>query len=177
MVGLHNTGANHRAAMLESACCGLPVHMTSRFYMDHRHPQSQQDARSSNDARLGGWKQLKTFPCLFVLPYGNDRSTHFDCSQSNQKDHFDLNNDQPVIFPWRSDRKQKPVRKVIPDSNTDLIKCKQCGAHFSCESGIPNKPCWCDELPRIIPIPDATDSCLCPTCLKTLIETRLKTDD
>jgi hypothetical protein len=43
--------------------------------------------------------------------------------------------------------------------------CEQCGTEFSCYTN----DCWCNELPNIVPL-DLERGCLCPECLKKLIE-------
>lgn len=43
--------------------------------------------------------------------------------------------------------------------------CSQCNAHFSCYT----QGCWCAELPMIVPLDNIND-CLCPKCLKALID-------
>lgn len=46
--------------------------------------------------------------------------------------------------------------------------CVQCGIPFSCYT----QGCWCGELPRIMPMENITD-CLCPACLKLVINEKL----
>jgi hypothetical protein len=43
--------------------------------------------------------------------------------------------------------------------------CEQCGKEFSCYTS----DCWCNDLPNIVPL-DMERGCLCPECLKTLID-------
>jgi hypothetical protein len=46
--------------------------------------------------------------------------------------------------------------------------CFRCGAPFSCAMlGEMEGPCWCTELPRMMPLPGLeAASCYCPGCLK-----------
>lgn len=46
--------------------------------------------------------------------------------------------------------------------------CVNCGIPFSCYT----QGCWCAELPMIMPMEDVTD-CLCPACLKAVIDEKL----
>lgn len=46
--------------------------------------------------------------------------------------------------------------------------CVNCGKAFSCYTA----DCWCAELPMIMPMENITD-CLCPTCLKAVIDEKL----
>jgi hypothetical protein len=46
--------------------------------------------------------------------------------------------------------------------------CHRCKAEFSCYT----KDCWCNDLPNIIPFSEV-DDCMCPTCLKKEIDSRI----
>ena len=46
--------------------------------------------------------------------------------------------------------------------------CVNCGIPFSCYT----QGCWCAELPMIMPMENITD-CLCPVCLKSVINEKL----
>ncbi len=46
--------------------------------------------------------------------------------------------------------------------------CVSCGIPFSCYT----QGCWCAELPMIMPMENITD-CLCPACLKSVINEKL----
>lgn len=46
--------------------------------------------------------------------------------------------------------------------------CVDCGVPFSCYT----KDCWCAELPMIMPMENIID-CLCPACLKAVINKKL----
>lgn len=46
--------------------------------------------------------------------------------------------------------------------------CVNCGISFSCYT----QGCWCGKLPRIMPMENITD-CLCPVCLKSVINEKL----
>lgn len=54
--------------------------------------------------------------------------------------------------------------------------CARCGATFSCAMADPSdgQPCWCTALPPVVPVPtpgaDPNASCLCPACLRQLID-------
>lgn len=51
-------------------------------------------------------------------------------------------------------------------------KCKNCNAEFECGNDN-NVPCWCCNLPNIVPLD--SQNCLCPDCLKKKIaELQLK---
>lgn len=57
-----------------------------------------------------------------------------------------------------------------------MSTCARCGATFSCAMADPSdgQPCWCTTLPPVVPVPrpgaDANASCLCPGCLRQLID-------
>lgn len=57
-----------------------------------------------------------------------------------------------------------------------MSTCARCGATFSCAMADPSdgQPCWCTALPPVMPVPtpgaDANASCLCPACLRKLID-------
>ena len=52
------------------------------------------------------------------------------------------------------------------------IECSQCGAAFRCGATAGEKSCWCASLPKVMPVPKEGEAqgCLCPDCLKSLIE-------
>jgi hypothetical protein len=49
--------------------------------------------------------------------------------------------------------------------------CSQCGAGFECKQA---SGCWCAELPWTLPVPEDTNDpakgCLCPECLRAVME-------
>ncbi|MFC5477537.1 cysteine-rich CWC family protein [Massilia suwonensis] len=48
--------------------------------------------------------------------------------------------------------------------------CSRCGAPFGCamaDGG--DAPCWCTELPPVVPVPGAEAGCWCPACLRAHI--------
>lgn len=47
-------------------------------------------------------------------------------------------------------------------------RCLRCDAPFGCGAESTDKPCWCTELPPVMPVSDA--GCLCPKCLREEIE-------
>lgn len=47
--------------------------------------------------------------------------------------------------------------------------CEQCGTDFGCYTA----GCWCAELPMIMPLDTKTKDCLCPECLKAIINDKL----
>lgn len=47
--------------------------------------------------------------------------------------------------------------------------CPECNSDFLCYSG----NCWCGKLPNIMPLKEH-DLCLCPVCLETAIEEKIK---
>ncbi len=49
--------------------------------------------------------------------------------------------------------------------------CSKCGTAFNC-GNINEQPCWCNELPQIMPLSENED-CFCPDCLKIAIENKL----
>ncbi len=55
-------------------------------------------------------------------------------------------------------------------NNNEKVKvCSQCKTTFSCFS----ENCWCSELPLVMPMIEGED-CLCPKCLKAVIDKKLK---
>jgi len=50
--------------------------------------------------------------------------------------------------------------------------CSVCKASFPCGSNTPNQPCWCSQLPAIMPLTDSED-CRCPSCLKIIIKEKI----
>jgi hypothetical protein len=50
--------------------------------------------------------------------------------------------------------------------------CIRCGAAFGCAMlGEMDGPCWCTQLPPIVPVPaKEVSGCMCPGCLKLHIE-------
>ena len=57
---------------------------------------------------------------------------------------------------------------AIPPANV----CPRCGTAFTCGMQAGWDECWCARLPPVSTIPDAaTPACLCPTCLKALLDT------
>jgi len=53
--------------------------------------------------------------------------------------------------------------------------CTRCGAPFGCAMADGNDgPCWCTELPPVVPVPGVDAGCWCPACLRAHIA---ETDD
>ncbi len=56
-----------------------------------------------------------------------------------------------------------------------MSTCTRCGATFSCamaDGGPADQPCWCTELPPVVPVPGSATagaSCWCPACLRAHI--------
>ncbi len=49
--------------------------------------------------------------------------------------------------------------------------CPRCGAIFTCGLITRQEHCWCFDLPKVkLKSEERLKSCLCPNCLKTLIE-------
>ncbi|HVL56606.1 MAG TPA: cysteine-rich CWC family protein [Burkholderiaceae bacterium] len=46
--------------------------------------------------------------------------------------------------------------------------CARCGASFGC--GARSDACWCAGLPALQPLPAGFDGCLCPDCLRSLLD-------
>jgi hypothetical protein len=47
-----------------------------------------------------------------------------------------------------------------------MSTCTRCGAEFGCamaDGG--SAPCWCTELPPVVPVPGVDARCWCPQCL------------
>jgi hypothetical protein len=62
-------------------------------------------------------------------------------------------------------------------SNTDqrpgaaMSTCTRCGAEFGCAMADgSDAPCWCTQLPPVVPVPGAQAGCWCPACLRAHIE-------
>ncbi|MDP3672479.1 MAG: cysteine-rich CWC family protein [Telluria sp.] len=50
-----------------------------------------------------------------------------------------------------------------------MSNCSRCGAQFGCAMADPEAagaPCWCTELPALVPVPGDTAGCWCPACLR-----------
>jgi hypothetical protein len=53
-----------------------------------------------------------------------------------------------------------------------MSTCTRCGASFGCAMlDGSDGPCWCTELPPVVPVPGAADTatgagCWCPACLR-----------
>ncbi|MAE73256.1 MAG: hypothetical protein CL675_04120 [Bdellovibrionaceae bacterium] len=50
--------------------------------------------------------------------------------------------------------------------------CDSCQQTFQCSNGDPKKHCWCFDLPHGIKVPSQYKDCLCPKCLKELLDTK-----
>ena len=44
--------------------------------------------------------------------------------------------------------------------------CPRCGNAFVCGMDAGERRCWCAELPVLREIPEPSQGCLCPGCLK-----------
>lgn len=45
--------------------------------------------------------------------------------------------------------------------------CTRCGTEFGCAMADKlDAPCWCTELPPVVPVPDQAAACWCPACLR-----------
>lgn len=53
-----------------------------------------------------------------------------------------------------------------------LKECPKCGVEFECRHD--EDHCWCSDMPNIVPVPEdeSQAGCLCPECLKKLIESK-----
>lgn len=56
-----------------------------------------------------------------------------------------------------------------------MSRCTACGAEFTCGMADRNDgaPCWCSNLPAVLPLPAGTGlekSCYCPQCLQRRID-------
>lgn len=49
--------------------------------------------------------------------------------------------------------------------------CPSCGVAFHCGIADTDKPCWCMDAPKIMPLAGTT-RCLCPACLDREIKRR-----
>jgi hypothetical protein len=48
-----------------------------------------------------------------------------------------------------------------------MSTCTRCGAQFGCAMADgSDAPCWCAELPPVVPVPGAEARCWCPACLR-----------
>jgi hypothetical protein len=50
--------------------------------------------------------------------------------------------------------------------------CPGCGSEVACGPAPGQEHCWCAELPRIMPVPQAGIICFCPECLRRNIASR-----
>ena len=51
-----------------------------------------------------------------------------------------------------------------------MSQCSRCGAAFGCAMADGAEgPCWCTELPPVVPVPGVDASCWCPACLRAHI--------
>jgi hypothetical protein len=54
-----------------------------------------------------------------------------------------------------------------------MSSCSRCGAEFGCAMADGSDvPCWCTELPPVVPVPGEAGACWCPACLKQHIAER-----
>ncbi|NML60433.1 cysteine-rich CWC family protein [Massilia sp. RP-1-19] len=53
-----------------------------------------------------------------------------------------------------------------------MSTCTRCGTEFGCSmaDGL-DAPCWCTELPSVVPVPGEAAACWCPACLRQHIAT------
>lgn len=51
--------------------------------------------------------------------------------------------------------------------------CSSCGTDFVCCANHTDTPCWCADLPAVMPI-DISRDCQCPDCLKSSIMERIQ---
>jgi hypothetical protein len=48
-----------------------------------------------------------------------------------------------------------------------MSTCTRCGAAFGCAMADgAAEPCWCTQLPPLVPVPGEAAACWCPACLK-----------
>ena len=52
-------------------------------------------------------------------------------------------------------------------------RCPRCGGEFVCAAPT-GKRCWCDDVPPVMPRPDAAAECLCPACLNDAVAQALE---
>ena len=51
-----------------------------------------------------------------------------------------------------------------------MSTCSRCGATFGCAMADGSDgPCWCTELPSVVPLPGEGAACWCPACLRAHI--------
>ncbi|MBT4867790.1 MAG: cysteine-rich CWC family protein [Planctomycetaceae bacterium] len=66
---------------------------------------------------------------------------------------------------------------MTSDSNTESATngkcCGRCGESFTCGLAAGEEPCWCADLPHVMPVDGAVGDCLCPHCLRGEIDARL----
>jgi hypothetical protein len=59
-----------------------------------------------------------------------------------------------------------------------MSQCSRCGAEFGCTMVDGGKgPCWCTEMPPVVPVPGLDAACWCPACLKQHIAEQARTID
>ena len=60
-----------------------------------------------------------------------------------------------------------PLQQPLP---LRRLACARCGATFNCGTGGAKGNCWCADEAARVPMPAAaSEDCLCPACLRTLI--------
>ena len=72
--------------------------------------------------------------------------------------------------PQPLDQIKRPASaRVIAMNGSRQLVCARCGATFECR---PGGDCWCAEEEFRLPLPEATEDCLCPTCLRAALRVR-----
>jgi hypothetical protein len=52
-----------------------------------------------------------------------------------------------------------------------MSTCTRCGAAFGCAMADgASEPCWCTQLPPLVPVPGEAAGCWCPACLEQHID-------
>ena len=54
------------------------------------------------------------------------------------------------------------------------ISCFQCGAELVCGAVNGDTTCWCDSLPKIMPLNEEATSCYCRECLEKVMQEKGK---
>ena len=73
-----------------------------------------------------------------------------------------------------------PAAQITGVNLPGNVYCTACGALLHCGMVAGDAICWCHDLPHVIPVPTALKAgdsgqkagCLCPPCLKKLIDSQ-----
>ncbi|HVK53523.1 MAG TPA: DUF1289 domain-containing protein [Burkholderiales bacterium] len=117
-------------------------------------------------------------PCIQVCKLDPSTNVCIGCYRSIEE-----------IANWRrySNREKKAaldaacLRRVEATAASSLSqmsprKCSRCGSEMHCGARDGDGPCWCENLPKLCPVPGPEAECLCPNCLNALLSARPRTE-